>query len=283
MNARFFFRAVSIWALSLMLVTLSYAQNPAPQRQYSEVMYHKLKPGHTLQEALAIEDEWKKIHQVQVDNGHLTGWYVITKAITSNPNQTAYDYITIKNFSDFGVFGNGYPQSHLEKVFGSSAKDKWEGLGKRTEAVKESVKMEIWEGVDAAWNEKQLPPDKSSIWVIDWMRVKDGKYAEYVALEQDMKKLHQERIKMNIITGWNLSALKYPAGSENGYDYATVNYYGSTKELGDGRYAEAFQKAMPGQDAKKLTDRIYQTRDLVRQEICVLRNFAVKQPSLAAK
>ncbi|GAA4401121.1 hypothetical protein GCM10023187_14960 [Nibrella viscosa] len=266
-----------------MLITRSYGQQPAPQRQYSEVMYHKIKPGHTLEEALAIEKEWKKIHQVQLDNGHISGWFVISKYLSSNPDRQAYDYVTIKNFTDFAVFGNSYPESHLEKTFGSTTKDKWADLLKRTGEVQEGIKVEIWEGVDAVWNEKQLSPDKSPIWVIDLMRVKDGKDAEYVAMEKDMKKLHQERIKMNNITGWNLAALKYPGGSENGYNYATVNYFGNAKEMGDTRYGEAFQKVMAGQDVNKLVSRIYQTRDLVRQEIYILREFAVKQPALAAK
>ncbi len=277
------FRLLMALLLSLLLVSAGYGQAAkAPQRTYSEVYYHKLKPGHTLQEAQAIENEWKKLHQAQADADFITGWYMLSSMLTSNPNNREYDYITIKTFGDFGVLDNSYPEKLLTQVFGADAKTKWADLLKRTEAVQDHGKMELWETIDGVFAEKRVAPDKSPIWVFDLMGVKDNKYAEYEAMEKSMKSLHQERVALNNIVGWNLARLQYPSGTEKGYSYATVNFYPTMKELGDGRYAEAFQKAMPGADMQKLVGQVYATRDIVRQEVYYLLEFAVKTPLIQA-
>jgi hypothetical protein len=54
------------------------------------------------------------------------------------------------------------------------------------------------------------------------------------------------------------------------------------KEMGETHYGEAFQKAMPGQDPQKVVAQIYATRDMVRQEIYYLMEFAVKTPPVQA-
>lgn len=102
--------------VGLFLVHASLAQ--APKKVYSEVYYHKIKPGHTFAEARAIENEFKKIHQVQADEEFIDGWYMLGLDMSSNPNKE-YDYITIKNFSDPGYMDNAYPEAVLKKVIGT--------------------------------------------------------------------------------------------------------------------------------------------------------------------
>lgn len=276
------FRPLMTLLLGL-LVSAGYGQAAkAPQRTYSEVYFHKLKPGHTLQQAQAIENEWKKLHQAQADADVITGWYMLSSMLTSNPNNREYDYITIKTFSDFGLMDNSYPEKLITQVFGADAKTKWADLLKRTEAVQEHGKLELWETIDGVFAEKRGAPNKSPIWVFDLMAIKDNKYAEYEAMEKSMKSLHKERIAMNNIAGWNLARLLYPSGTEKGYSYVTVNVYPNMKEMGDGHYGEAFQKAMPGADIKKLLGQVYATRDIVRQEVYYLQEFALKTPPAQA-
>lgn len=280
MKTNLMYRPLLTLLVGLLLVTVSYGQ--APQRTFSEVYYHKLKPGHTIAEARAIENEWKKLHQAQADGDFITGWYMLSNVMTSNPNTREYDYITIKTFTDFGVMDNSYPDKYSTKVFGADIKTKWADLLKRTDAIQEHGKMELWETIDGVFAATRVSPAKSPIWVLDFMHVKDNKYTEYLALEKSMKALHQERINMNNIVGWNLASLRYPSGAEKTYSFATVNFYPNVKEMGDARYGEAFQKAMPGQDVQKMIDQVYATRDIVRQEVYYLQEFAVKTPPVAA-
>ena len=45
---------------------------------YANVAFHKLKPGHTLDEAMAIEKKWKTIHKIRREAGLISGWSVYT-------------------------------------------------------------------------------------------------------------------------------------------------------------------------------------------------------------
>ena len=74
--------------------SLAVAQMKPGQKAYMYLIYHKLNPGLTIQDALPVEREWKKINQAAVDEGKLIGWYMTVKQFTSNPNQTEYDYVT---------------------------------------------------------------------------------------------------------------------------------------------------------------------------------------------
>lgn len=277
MKVKVMFRTLMVVLSVLTFTNLALSQ--APVVTYSEVMYHKLLPGHTVQEALAIEKDWKKIHQVQLNEKAITGWYVLNKQLSSNPDQQAYDYITIKTFTDMGHLENSYPDKDLEKAFGATYKAKWADLLKRTGGIQNGGKVEIWRNMDGVLTGKAPAP----IWVIELMKVKNGLGNEYVALEQTFKKLHQERVNMNNIAGWTMAGLMYPAATEKGYEYATVNYYTSMKDMADGRYMEAFNKIMPGQDAQKLIDSAYKTRDIVRQEVYILLEYVAPAPVQAMK
>ncbi len=273
---------VMLRTLMVVLSVLTFtnlAMSQAPEITYSEVMYHKLLPGHTVQQAVALEKEWGKIHQIQLNGKAITGWYVLSKVLSSNPDQQAYDYITIKTFADMGHLSESYPDQVLEKAFGAAYKTKWADLLKRTGAIQQGGKVEIWRTMDGILNGKAPAP----IWVIEFMKVKNGLDNEYVALEQTFKKLHQERVNMNNISGWTMAGLMYPAGTEKGYEYATVNYYSSMKDMADGRYMEAFKKVMPGQDPQKLMDGAYKTRDIVRQEVYSLLEYVSPAPVQAMK
>ncbi|GAB3168882.1 hypothetical protein [Telluribacter humicola] len=274
MKATLTFRHALSLLAGLLLIQVCNAQTPA--RSYSEVYFHKIKPGHTMQEALAIEREWKKLHQAQLDDNHITGWYILSKALSSNPDQGEYDYITIKTFSDMGNFQNAYPAKYNTKVYGSEATKKWDDLIKRTDLIQEHGKLEIWETVDGIFSEKMTSPALAPIWVIDLMKVKDTRVNEYMALESSIKDVHKERIAMNNIMGWTVAGLMLPLGSEKGYNFATINYFPSTKEIADQKYVEAYKKVQPNGDVQKMANQIYDTRELVRQEMYTLLDFVSK-------
>jgi len=70
------FRFLPSFVLVLLLTTASFSQ--LPKKIYSEVYYHKSKPGHTFAEARAIKNDFKKIHQVGSTRGLLkagTCWF----------------------------------------------------------------------------------------------------------------------------------------------------------------------------------------------------------------
>jgi hypothetical protein len=45
---------------------------------YINIAYHKVKPGHTVEEAIAIEKRWKLVHEKRKSLGVITGWAAYT-------------------------------------------------------------------------------------------------------------------------------------------------------------------------------------------------------------
>lgn len=82
---------------------------------------------------------------------------------------------------------NSYPAAFNKKVFGAEAKTKWADLIKRTEAIQVGGKVKIWTIIDGVFPEKMSSPDKSPIWVIDLMRVRDGKLVYVGGVQVDCK------------------------------------------------------------------------------------------------
>ncbi|WP_298238506.1 hypothetical protein [uncultured Algibacter sp.] len=69
-------------------------------------------------------------------------------------------------------------------------------------------------------------PDQ--IAVMDFVKVESGEKESYLQMENTWKKVHQERIKQDIITGWYLYKVRF-AGTE--YNYVTINTYSSFNKL----------------------------------------------------
>jgi hypothetical protein len=76
---------------------------------------------------------------------------------------------------------------------------------------------------------------------IDYMKVEPGKDSDYVRLEKEIwKPLHQQRIKNGQLRSWAVYGLRFPFGTEEKYDYVTVNSYDQFAQL-ESPYANALQ------------------------------------------
>ena len=272
-------RFLSVLLLVSVLVHAGLAQ--APQNVYLEVHYHKLKPGHTVNEAIPIENEWKKLHQAQVNDGFLLAWYVLALDLTTNPNKE-YSYITVKAFSDAGYLDNNYPQKYFTSVMGTDYRTKIADLSKRTDEIKELVKVEYWEQLESAAVNPVPAPYKDPVWVINTSKIKNGQYEEYTAQVKKLKPYSQERLNSGDGATWTVSGLMLPWSAEKPYDFATVITFPSMKALVDSYDSSgeaAFKKAMPGVDQKQFMKQFDNLREMARQEIYYLVDYAVKAPA----
>ncbi len=64
---------------------------------------------------------------------------------------------------------------------------------------------------------------QQTFFIVETMKSTPGKTDEYVKAEREVwKRIHQERVKQGLITGWNFYAVRSPSGSSAPYDYVTV-------------------------------------------------------------
>ncbi|QKZ13500.1 DUF3471 domain-containing protein [Spirosoma sp. KUDC1026] len=269
-------RLLYVCVLTLFVLTAGLAQ--APKKVFSVAYFHKLKPGHTLVEARVIENEWKKIHQAQANDGFIRGWYLLGLDMSTNPNKE-YSYITISNFTDPGYMDNSTPEKHLIEVMGSDYRPKLTDLLKRTNEVKEVAKVEIWEHIDGTLADPKSSPAKAPVWLVSNIKVKNGQYLEYMDRVKIASPFNRERVVSGGAAGWSFVGLLLPWGTEKAYDFTSVYQFPSMKALlesDETKQEAAFKKTMPGVDSKQFFKEMNVLRETARQEIYYLVDYAEK-------
>jgi len=103
--------------------------------------------------------------------------------------------------------------------------------------------------------------------VVELMKVEPGQEANYIDLEQQIwKPIHQERVKQGKLVGWILYQVMY-TGTNDIYNYATVNVYSDLKSM-ENPYDEIdFAKVHPGKDIDEEFNRTLNLRKLVKSQL----------------
>jgi len=102
----------------------------------------------------------------------------------------------------------------------------------------------------------------------DLMKVEEGQGAAYMETEDFWAGIHKQRALAGEMVGWDLWSLE-PSGTDQGYQYMTVNLYGSLEAMMKGTTREALiahaQKAFPDMSEEEVTAKFNATsgtRDL---------------------
>ena len=176
-------RLVSLFILLLVSSYGAMAQPKAPRKTFMYLIYHKLNPGLTIQDALPVEREWKRVNQAAVDEGKLDGWYMTVKQFTSNPNQTEYDYVTRIVTPEMAI--RGASPEGMARIYGDSVQAKMADLQKRDRNTAPVVKIEIWEITDGTFA-PNFAPDNTQFMVVERIRRRNPG-AEYDGLVEPVK------------------------------------------------------------------------------------------------
>lgn len=263
---RYFLPKTGLILLAVFLLTsgsMAVAQMKPGQKAYMYLIYHKLNPGLTIQDALPVEREWKKINQAAVDEGKLIGWYMTVKQFTSNPNQTEYDYVT--RIVTPGMSIGGASPEAMSRIYGDSVQAKMADLQKRDRMTAPVVKIEIWEITDGTFG-PNFAPDNTQTMVVERMKRRTPG-ADYEGLVGQVKKLAEQRVAQNNLTGWDFSTLVVPNGSEKGYEFSMAQYVTSLGAIADPVLAGSGKPIMAAPAYKQLRKQLDQTFDVVRQEV----------------
>jgi len=102
---------------------------------------------------------------------------------------------------------------------------------------------------------------------IDFMNVKQGVGAEYVAMEQEIwKPVHKERINQGMISYWGLYEAIYTEPDAS-YNYITVNVFHDLSKLENFFDYEIIESAHPGRSMNAILNRTLESRDFVHNEV----------------
>ena len=239
----------------------------AQTKTYTYLIYHKLSPGKTVQDALPVEREWRAVNQAAVDEGNMIGWYMMAKQMTSNPNSAEYDYVTVIVTPTMNIKG-GSPAA-MAKLYGDSTQARMASLNARDRATAPVVKMEVWETVSALFG-PNFSPSTTPVVVLNYMKLRDPA-SSWAGLIAPMKAVAEGRVKQNEIAGWDLSRLVVPNGSEKGYGMVVA-------QVGTNAPTIASTTELPGVGSQQT-----RTFEVVRQEAFRIMEFTNRPGTTAGK
>jgi hypothetical protein len=114
--------------------------------------------------------------------------------------------------------------------------------------------------------------DEKQYVIAEYMKVKPGMDDKYRECEKVWKLIHQARVKLGLITGWELEQVLYPSGSGTEYDYLTITHLKNWDAIGklnnswdDATWATLTKGLSADQKALAMDADKY--RDLVKREI----------------
>ena len=248
--------------VSVFLLSLSVSAQVRPAaKTYTYLIYHKLAPGMTIQNALPVEREWKAINQAAVDEGKLIGWHMMVKQFSSNPNAAEYDYVTCIVSPTMNI--GGASPAAMTKLYGDSVQTRMADLNRRDRLTAPVVKIEIWENLDARYG-PDFGPGKTQTVVVDFLKLRDP-LADWSGALAASRQTGMARIEQKEAGGWSFSILKVPAGSEKGYGFALTRPVASLSAVLETPASETA--------AQKQVARLF---EVVRQEVYRFEQFTTR-------
>jgi len=239
------------------------AQQPAASDSYEVVSTIKVTPGKTAEFLKYIEDTTKKIAQMRLTSGEITGWYLL-RAVYTAGRETAGDYLIVTN----------YPGSPTEPKTGEALAAAYRAAGvKMTPAeasvvrnrVSSIISTETWQ-----YKERVGHSGKGYYVVRNMMRIKDSAgYNDYV--KSVAKPIAEERVKSGSLSGWSLLTKVFPSGTDTAYPTFTIDIYPSWDAVfATPAYQAAVDKFAPGKSAEALLLEASKYRDLGAHDLWVI-------------
>ncbi|WP_375446574.1 hypothetical protein [uncultured Fibrella sp.] len=248
--------------ICLAVIAPIFAQSVPATKTYTYLIFHKLAPGKTIQDALPVEKEWKTVNQAAVDEGKLIGWHMMVKQFSSNPNTSEYDYVTCIVSPNMGI--GGASPAAMAKIYGDSVQVRMADLNRRDRLTAPVVKIEIWENTDALFG-PDFGPGKTNTVIVDFLKLRDP-LADWSGTLAAQKQARATQIGDKKLGGWSFSTLMVPNGTEKGYGFATarpVSNLNALAEPADPKLAAA-QKQFA------------RTFEVVRQEVFRFEQYTVR-------
>ena len=172
---------------------------------------------------LAVEAEWKKIHERMTSQGKLSGWGV-AKART---NDLGIQYVTWKSFPSLEALDEPYDLNDIRQWMGS---EDFDNLMEKTKATRKIVGEEVLRSedytLDNLTRDTQQESNKLSFF-LGYMTPADGKDAAYVRMEKLMfQPGRQNQVNHNPnFLGWRLEKRLFSWGEVPDAKYRTVNIF----------------------------------------------------------
>ncbi len=244
-------KKLTLLFIAIFAITAStFAQN---KPIYINIAFHKLKPGHTIDEAMALEKRWKVIHQKRKSLGLIGAWAVYTIVNEYKSESVDYDYVSMNASDDL----NKITQYPADMAAGLLKEDpSFYTLMDDTEKVQSVIRNKITKVLETTGSSNDL----NSVILMETMQTTQQNYFAYMDFERQVKAIQLDRIKAGNIQEWAFSQHLAPISYEGPGQFTTLTFFKDLSKLdfdASSIYINGAKKYMnltPEQFTKKVGD-----------------------------
>jgi hypothetical protein len=206
------------------------------------------------------------IQKTSIESDNIQAWYLYRVAYPGTHN-TFYNYVMISISDNISSFEN--LRNHIRQNYSA---DDSEGMNEDYYNLLLPNHSELWRINNSVLSSEDAKPSK--YFGMDYMKVASGMEYAYQMMEDEVARpLHETRMELGSMKGWELFTLITPGGTEYGYNFATGNYYNYLQNVEFGFTEEVIRQNNPDTNINEFFENIERTRDLVRSEIWELVDY----------
>jgi hypothetical protein len=213
----------------------AFAQQTSPG--FHTAACFKVKPENGDAYRKYVEDEVQKVGQARVDDGELTSWYFL-RAVFPQGASAECDYLIIAFFPNAPhALGNEQLQAAITKAGLKITPDDYK---RHRDALSTVVSLDVFRNVTYVG-----APKKGDYFEVNYMRVTDANFDDWVAFEQKTwKPLAEAMVKDGVEDGWSVNIAAMPFGADLPYQGVTVDVYPSLDAVfaDDAHFDDRFRK-----------------------------------------
>jgi hypothetical protein len=250
--------------LIVMISHLSLAQSM--QGYYMHIDYVNVEKDDISAFENHIESILKPVQESRINEDLIAQWYIYKVAYPGTQEPT-YNYVVVSLSEDLTDFNDS-----REQVFNRMSQMSDTEMTENFQDMLIPYRSELWR-----INNSVLPDDSAKVskyFMMDYMDVHFGMEYAYQMMEDEVAlPIHETRMEMDRMNGWELFSLIVPGGTEYGYNFATGNYYSDLRDFEFGFTEEVIRQSHPGTDVNEINETFSETRDLVRSEVWELIDY----------
>jgi hypothetical protein len=208
---------------------------------------------------LAVEKQWKTLHQARVDAGEIIGWELYY--VRNTGTNSLYNFTTVTIYENFSKTENFASEAEMKKAFG----EKMDDFMKKTDASRNLIYSESFflaVGIPSDVPDKYL--------VIN--EIQTDNVDNYINMEKvGYMPVHQEAKKLGQRNSWGIWT-RWP-NSDNSYQAVAVDGYSKYEDITGGDYGKVVDNLLPTKKATEVYDMMTQMnkteeiRKIVKTEI----------------
>jgi hypothetical protein len=193
---------------------------------------------------VAIEKQWKALHQNRVESGAIVAWelYYVRNTGTNSP----YNFTTVTVYENFSKTENWATEAEMKKVFG----EKMDEFLKKTDASRNLIYSEDY------FLQVGIPSDVPDKYLVI-NEVQTDNVDNYINMEKvGYMPIHQEAKKLGQRNSWGIWT-RWP-NNDNSFQAVAIDGYTKFEDINGGDYGKALDNILPGKKSGEIFDMMSQ-------------------------